>query len=356
MIIRRIDYDEAAARYADRLDTKLRGFGDDTPWLATWVPDPDPVRGVLSLLEAAAGEGLDALEVVVDTLDPDALRARGRALGALQVEREGERWRVIATGLGDAATHAAETPAAPANRPARPAEPALVRPAEAPLHAAFRARAEALALDHAGHVAGEAIAVGDAEITLRIDGGVVRGAAHAGGGRWSQAAHEAFCRAVIGLPVEEALAHGVHRAMHRLLDPDAGRPVPGVMTPRNASPVFAALADAVGHFTRASALDDSTYAAAPSEAWRALSYDEKLARVRAALRVACDACGIAPEQVEAVSLQGDVRVQIDFADDVPVSRRRAVAMPLEAELQARVEPALRIEREARRDLSPLRRL
>jgi hypothetical protein len=49
---------------------------------------------------------------------------------------------------------------------------------------------------------------------------------------------EAFCQVLEGLPLQEAADHAGHHVMTRLRDPDQAPPVPGIVTPRNADPLF----------------------------------------------------------------------------------------------------------------------
>ena len=49
---------------------------------------------------------------------------------------------------------------------------------------------------------------------------------------------EAFCQVLDGLPIQEAADHAGHHVMTRLRDPACSRPVPGIVTPWNADPLF----------------------------------------------------------------------------------------------------------------------
>jgi len=115
---------------------------------------------------------------------------------------------------------------------------------------------------------------------------------------------ETFCALVEGLPLEEACSHGVHRAMAALRDPNLLAPIPGVVTPRNASPIFLELLEA-GH-ALLGALDaahlESVYRPPPSPRWQALSDDERLARVLDLLPRICVELGLEPSALPAPCL------------------------------------------------------
>lgn len=71
-----LDYDALVREFEDGLVNNLRrhGVGDD--FLEMWVPDPDPVLGVLNMAEAAESYGLDAVSIRVSKLMvPDERRA-----------------------------------------------------------------------------------------------------------------------------------------------------------------------------------------------------------------------------------------------------------------------------------------
>ncbi|MRG72628.1 hypothetical protein GH722_12740 [Alphaproteobacteria bacterium HT1-32] len=60
-----LDYDALVQEFEDGLVNNLRrhGVGDD--FLEMWVPDPDPVKGVLNMAEAAESFGLEQISMQV---------------------------------------------------------------------------------------------------------------------------------------------------------------------------------------------------------------------------------------------------------------------------------------------------
>ena len=48
-----IDYEKLVKTYENSLMTTLRGHSPHDEYLATWVPDADPVNGILNMIEAA---------------------------------------------------------------------------------------------------------------------------------------------------------------------------------------------------------------------------------------------------------------------------------------------------------------
>ena len=80
-----LDYDALVREFEDGLVNNLRrhGVGDD--FLEMWVPDPDPVLGVLNMAEAAESYGMDAVSIRVskDAVPDARLPELEMALGAL---------------------------------------------------------------------------------------------------------------------------------------------------------------------------------------------------------------------------------------------------------------------------------
>ena len=388
----RVDYDEAVKAYEERLDTVLRGFRSSGP-LDLWVPDEDPVKSLLNLFEAAAAAGLDALEVSVGAetsarLDLVDLEARVADLAEMTVEEEQGGLRLSAI-----LHHEVTSPAAAASAPAR--APRAAPPAASPiaprsalrsaprsalrsaprsaLHPSYAARADgrAQAVAHEGPLeptdAGALLLttpIGAATLRLavRSTDRVVTHAAHQGATGASRGVLDAWCAIVLSLPLEEACEHGVHRVMDLLRDPEAPPPVRGVVTPRNASPLFGDLLDASQRMMRAfvervgEPVPDSTYHAPPSPRWIVMSEADRIAEIRDVLGSICESLGIDPATVEASGMRGVAKVLFDFADSVPIALRGHALLRIEAELQRRVEPALVVEREAQKDLNVIRRL
>jgi len=48
-----VDYDQVTRGYETGLNTQLRGFRGGTRFLEHWVHDPDPVKSIVNMIEAA---------------------------------------------------------------------------------------------------------------------------------------------------------------------------------------------------------------------------------------------------------------------------------------------------------------
>ena len=93
-----LNYEDLVQAFEEALVTKLRGHGAEADYLEMWVPDEDPVKSLLNMVEAAEAYGRDeiAIEVSSETLsdaqvnellavlrDIGAPRVTGRAGGRL---------------------------------------------------------------------------------------------------------------------------------------------------------------------------------------------------------------------------------------------------------------------------------
>jgi hypothetical protein len=60
-----VDYDQVTATYVSGLNTQLRGFRGGARFLEHWVHDPDPVKSIVNMIEAAETDGLPDVTVVI---------------------------------------------------------------------------------------------------------------------------------------------------------------------------------------------------------------------------------------------------------------------------------------------------
>ncbi|HKW93656.1 MAG TPA: hypothetical protein VJX92_17330, partial [Methylomirabilota bacterium] len=60
-----VDYDQVTGTYETGLNTQLRGFRGGARFLEHWVHDPDPVKSIVNMIEAAETAGLADVTVVL---------------------------------------------------------------------------------------------------------------------------------------------------------------------------------------------------------------------------------------------------------------------------------------------------
>jgi hypothetical protein len=101
-----LDYDQLVAEFESKLVTQLRSFGADAAeYLEMWVPDEDPVKSILNMVEAAEAYGRSNIAVRVgpSTLTADQLKdlvARIGTLGRTEVRSENGQTVIVVTEIG----------------------------------------------------------------------------------------------------------------------------------------------------------------------------------------------------------------------------------------------------------------
>lgn len=99
-----LNYEVLVRAFEEALVTKLRGHGAEADYLEMWVPDEDPVKSLLNMVEAAAAYGRDdiAVEVAAATLSDaqvNELLAILRDIGVPQVTSRADGRLIEVTGL-----------------------------------------------------------------------------------------------------------------------------------------------------------------------------------------------------------------------------------------------------------------
>lgn len=84
-----LNYEALVRAFEEALVTKLRGHGAEADYLEMWVPDEDPVKSLLNMVEAAEAYGRDeiAVEVAPETLNDRQAEALLAALGDMGTAR-----------------------------------------------------------------------------------------------------------------------------------------------------------------------------------------------------------------------------------------------------------------------------
>ena len=383
-----VDYDQVTRGYETGLNTQLRGFRGGARFLAHWVHDPDPVKSIVNMIEAAETTGLADVTVVLGAhthgaLDMVRLDKLAAELGQVtKEEREGGlaltvRFARAATrvaGLGaqarDRARRAREARDA---RLSAQAETVTRRVPSAGLHPIYRdavARILAAPIGHEGTVdvtpGLEGLQAGrDGWIlSALIDPGThhVRAARHRGARDSTRALLEGLCAIMEDTPLLECADHAVIRLEHRLRDRAQPRPVPGVVTPESVEPAFAPLTAAVRDLLAEYrcrtqyAETDNRFEREPSPAWTALSQEQRVARVRASLDELAVRHGLKPGDLVCTRLDRSTRATIELRVELPAHQKALLMMALERGLKEALEGTIHLYQEEMRDRNKIRRL
>ncbi|HSE06668.1 MAG TPA: hypothetical protein VLK35_21150 [Methylomirabilota bacterium] len=383
-----VDYDQVTASYESGLNTQLRGFRGGARFLEHWVHDPDPVKSIVNMIEAAETAGLPDVTVVLGPRAQAAVEmARLDKLAAElgQVAKE-ERAAGLAltvrftraaapvAGLGaearDRARRAREA------RDARLSAQAQAAPRRAPrdgLHPAYRRAASRILETPLTHEGALDAAPGLERLEVVHDGWTlialvdpathrVRAVRHRNAREDTRALLEALCATMEDQPLLECADHAVIRLEHRLRDRGQPRPVAGVVTPESVDPTFASLTAAVRELlveyrrrTRY-AETDNRFDPEPAAAWRTLDPEQRVARVQAGLDHLAAGHGLRPGDVACTRIDRNTRATVAFRAELPAQQKARLMMALERGLKDTVEGTLHLYQEEMHDKNKIRRL
>ena len=369
----RLSYDDLVRDYLDSLHAKLRNFSVEPDFLATWVHDEDDATSLYEIFAAAREAGCRDLTVGVGAMtarrvDRGALEKRLAPLGVIRVEvLKGGSWDVIGA-LSDQPAPAS-SPAAPTPK-VRPAasKPATVAPiAKRPegTHPAYRAAIAALSAasrregaSPAAPAGGILVEVVDGAARLAVSvraGGIVADARHSGASGEIRGLLDGLCEILTGRSFQEGHDHAVIRLESHLRDRSVPTPVAGLLTPRNADPVFARplalLRAAYREWLAKSGAKPSwnDWDDKPAAAWLALAPGERLARAKAAIADGCRELGVPAVGVEVLDLLNDCRIVLAAAPETikPSFARRMIA--LEGLAKKSLDPRIELQLESLED-------
>ncbi len=391
----RIDYEKLAADYQDAQFSKLRGFGAGAGFLDTWVPDPDPIKSLCNMLDAAAIAGRKRLDIYIGPetagrLDENKLAAAAGSFGKAGVKAENkgllltvrdlmecaETENVLSKEAGQSGKYVLAAIAAgkswARDLASRPVErPIIEQAAEiGALYAGAVARTgEEISFEggldeRKGAVLAEGAHMG-AKLTLLVnaDDHLISGAAHGGAATdVSRALLDRLCALIMGVPIQEASDHGMIRLEYDLRDRGMGRPVSGIVSPEAADAAFllplklirAALADyrsKTGNTQTANAYDPS-----PSAEWLAMSADERRQSLAAVIAEVAKEHGFSAKDVEVTDIEFGVRVVIRLKGSLEQADRQRHIMILEQGIKAKLDRRLELFLEEIKDINKIRRL
>lgn len=363
-----IRYESLVAEFQEGLLNALRGHAVGFDYLEIWVPDPDPVKGVLNMAESAEIMGTSSISVIVrrETLPAerdDELLGLLSALGTASIRPSpgaddpngaGEAVVVTVSGLGAA-------------QAVRQAHPSLKNGLARRLAALQYEGATAEETPDAVRIAAGA---GAMELVLSVspDTGLIRAAGHRGGREpIERAVLDTLCDVAIGTPVDDAAEHGLIRALAALTDPDQPRGVAGISLPINADPAFLPVLQAVRairddyrrRFPRPDAYNE--FDLPPSRSWSETDAAARKTGLDAGTAAFIAAEGLQEHAIQVLRLDNDlhgrpVRAVVTFAEEIPPRDKPRLMRALERSLKVNVERTLQLHHEQLKDQNAIRRL
>jgi hypothetical protein len=379
-----IDYEALAAGYARRLTSVLRNFkSSGHRFLETWVPEQDALRSILGILEAAQDNAVPRISVHIGSATlsrvdlPELKRQAGR-FGNITLETR-DQGIMLDVALSGAAVDRLVADVVPPAEPVAPprlsravATP-FARPADAPvprrgqsnpIYAAGLRRAAASPVHERGPASAERLVAVQASrdgvtLSVLVDPGChfVRQASYSGvSGAEARGLFETLCRLLENRPILECRDHAAIRLEHELRDHSLPRPVPGILMPENADPMFALPArlvrDLFAAYCQKTGLAESNnqYDPPVSDRWNALSLEQRIGW----LQEAAD-CHLAGQGVTILRMDSPKRVVLAVKKEASASASPSQLMALEDHLQRSVEPTLQVSVEPKVDQSRFRR-
>lgn len=176
---------------------------------------------------------------------------------------------------------------------------------------------------------------------------------------------ERLCVEITGLPLVEAVDHGVVRILREMY---AGtRPVGGILLPRNADAAFGTAERLIREIRNSyeksvSPLPmDNRFVEPPTPEWLQMASEERLPRVSEELRRFEKDRGLAegtilPAEIEEDLSNHPTRITVRLSQDLDVSTKPKLLRDAEAWLNDTLEPQIRLFAEELTDKSKLRRL
>ena len=383
-----VDYDQVTGGYVSGLNTQLRGFRGGARFLEHWVHDPDPVKSIINMVEAAETAGLDDVTVMLGArtqaaVDMARLDKLAAELGQVaKEEREGGLALTVRFTRAAAATPGLGAEARDRARRAREARDARLKaqarmvagraPSEG-LHPAYRDAVAAILAGPLAHEGPLEAAAGLERLEAGRDGWTlsalvdpathrVRAARHRQAAGDTRALLEALCAIMEDKPLLECADHAVIRLEHRLRDRTRPRPVAGVVTPESVEPAFAPLTAAVRDllvaYRRRTGYreTDNRFDPEPSPAWRALDQEQRTGRLQAVLDGLVAEQGLKAGDVVCTRLDRTTRATIEFRVELPAQRKAVAMMALESGLKDRLEGTIHLYQEEMHDKNKIRRL
>jgi len=138
--------------------------------------------------------------------------------------------------------------------------------------------------------------------------------------------------------------------------------VAGIVTPESVEPAFgpltAAVRELLADYRQRSgyAETDNRFDTEPSPGWRALTVEQRIARIQAALDELGARRGLRAGDVVCTRLDRVARATVEFRTALPAQQKAVLMMAFEHELKDVVEPTVHLYQEEMHDKNKIRRL
>jgi hypothetical protein len=390
-----IDLEEITENYAGGLVDQLRQFGVGYDIFETWVPDPNPAKSIVNLVDASVEAGssvclkIKVSKTLMESLSVEDLIKKLDGTAGVQVEHLEESAIVYLTDSEHEAdslktrleTRWTRAKGVVSSRELAKAEALTVAPALGRVPAAKTACDRRNSLyDLQEKVVGqhERILIEDkySDILTAEENGrhlsfkvnrksqIVEEAAFFG--QWKRdvaALLDMLCELARNRTIQDVSDHGVGLLEHKVRGAQSP-PVQGIILPLAVDVRFVTIQSFVRNIMdeyRRVTGDQSTrnfFDEGVSQSWEIMSKNQQVEELRKFLEEETEKMGLNPDTVQLVDIEYDARVLIRFACEIASSRtdKQALMMQLEHKMKDALDPRLELFLESVKDQSSLRRL
>jgi hypothetical protein len=384
-----VKYETLVRAYEQALVDVLRHHSAGEAYLELWVPDEDPVKSILNMIEAAQAAGRDGLAVEVSsrTLSSEQtarLELLAARYGAVTVVPAGTSYMIsvadLRSGPAEPAEHATNVPArSPAAKVA--VAGGTHNSEDAPLAEIIPALAPSLVPDQAGLTHEGQLAETENLVLVRVESGqgalavladphthlIVAARHDSFSSEQRRLVAEMTCRTIEARTVQDAGEHGALLALHRMHGLAGRQPLRGILLPRNGGTAFVVITKMLRELRRRYADAAGIPAAvnvfepAPSARWQSLPAAEKMRDVQVEIDKFAQARRLSigvvrAERIEKDLTGHDLRVVISIDTEHSVADKPAMMRALERQLKAAVEDRLQLYLDPLKDRNKIRRL
>jgi hypothetical protein len=353
-----IDYKQLVAEYNKALVNVLRGFRSKYEFLDIWVPDAEPYRSIINLLEAAQIEAENEVSLLLDQqtldgLDLNALIQQASELGQVNTRQTEQGLIFHVSGLiGDHISHQSEAKLEDFNPLYRTK---LMELGQDIQHEHSLADDEAHLLIHANHQGTSLFAHLDVQQHRLIQ------ASFAGtSSAIEKGLLEALCRLIEGLPIQEIYDHGLLKLEYALRDHNQALPVNGIINIFNFDPIFQLPQNLIRQLFHIyekqtgyqAQLND--FDSLPHKDWLKLNDEQKIEKLQKFLDELLSLYQYRDLVIKVKYLEKTVKVHIEIQGEISTFEKAALMLNMEKDLHNQVESKLQLYLEPSKDINKLR--
>ncbi len=322
----RFEYENLVNMFENALLTELRGHGSGSDFLRTWVPDPEPVKSLINMADAADVEGVESFEVDIATaaLSPADMKELSDALkGVFMIKLDASKAQRVILAFTRSGGHTTQPVATGA------------------------AAQKTIAWNGDGWT-----------IKLVANNGIITDAALT----WSDPAADlaligTLAQSLKGMGLREARDHGVQYAFAS--QQAAASPVKGILIPANYSvtsrAAVNALRKAIDAAEQPNPADWNFEDHGLSDAWRKIPADVRTQNLESLIADYLKKVSLASAIIVTEIDEYD-RVFVQFGEDFPVAQKPFILMQLERHVRNATNERIELFVSELKDNNRIRRL